>query len=81
MYSHFNSEIFKQIVPTQLSQKPKTFSEIFTAFFKSTKNFQQFRKQDELHSLNISEVIDTEVCGFSNAQNLLLQNTLLKSTS
>ena len=36
MYSHVKREIFLQLVWTHLSQKPKTFSPIFIAFFKST---------------------------------------------
>ena len=78
MYSRLNREIFPQIVWTKLSQKPKTFIQIFIAFLKSTWNFQHFGEKGELHSLNISEVIDTGECRFLNSQNLLLQNTLLK---
>ena len=81
MYSRLNREIFPQLVWTQLCQKAKTFSEIFTAFLKSTWNFEHFGKKEELHRLNISEVIDTEECIFLNSRKLLLQNTLLKSTS
>ena len=81
MYSHLNREIFPQLVRTQLSQKPKTFSLIFISFLKSTWNFHHFGKKDELHSVNILEVIDTEECCLLNGGKLLLQNTFLKSTS
>ena len=81
LYSCLNTEIFRELVRTQLCQKSKVFSGIFIAFFKSPWNFEHFEKKDGLHSLNISELIDTEECGFSNARKLLLQNTLLKSTS
>ena len=81
MYSHLKREIFPQLVRTQLVQKPKTFYQIFMAFFQATSNLEHFGKKDELHTLNLSEFIDTEACGFLNAQKLLLQNTLLNSTS
>ena len=81
MYSPFNRKIFSQLVQAQISQKPKRFSSIFIAFFKFTKIFERFERKDKLHSLNISEVIDTEERGFLNARKLLLQYRLLKSTS
>ena len=81
MYSRLNRQIFRQPVRTQLCQKPKTFSGTFIVFLKFRWNFELFEKKDELYSLNISEDIDTEECGFFNARKLPLQNTLLKSTS
>ena len=30
-----------------------------------------FQKKDQIHSLNISEVIDSEKCGYFNARKLL----------
>ena len=81
MYSRLNREIFAQLVRKQLSQKPKIFSGNFVAFLKSTSIFEHFEKKDELHSLNIPEVLDTEECDFLNPQKLLLEKTLLKSRS
>ena len=46
----------------------------------STQNFEHFQKKDQLHSFNISEVIDSEKCGYLNARKLLFQNTLREST-
>ena len=40
----------------------------------------RFENEDQLHSLNISEVIDSEKCGYLNARKLLFQNTLRGST-
>ena len=54
---------------------------MFIEFLKSTWNFEHFEKRDDLYSWNISELIDTEECGFLNARKLVLQNTLLKATS
>ena len=37
-----------------------------------------FFKKDDLDNFNISGVIDSEKCGYLNAQKLLFQNTLWK---
>ena len=39
-----------------------------------------FEKKDQRYTLNIWEVIDSEKCGYLNAQKLLFQNTLPEST-
>ena len=44
----------------QLSGKHQTFSEIFTAFLKSSLNFAHFQKKDDSHSWGISEIMDSE---------------------
>ena len=51
----------------QLSGKPKIFCSFFIAFLKSTLNLQHFQKKKKkekeekgLHSLSISEIIDSE---------------------
>ena len=49
-----------------LSKKLNVFSQIFTAFLKSTFNFQYFEMKDELDSLCISEVIDVEKHDYVN---------------
>ena len=54
-----------------LSQKPKIFSENFIAFLESIQNSVSFENKDQLHKLNISEVIDPEKCGYFNARKLL----------
>ena len=38
-----------------------------------------FEKKDQLYKFNISEVIDSEKCGYLNARKLLFQNTLPES--
>ena len=54
----------------QLSGKPTTFGCVFIAFLKFTLNLQHFqkkkKKKNELHSLNISEIIDSERRGYLN---------------
>ena len=42
-----------QSIHMQLSQKLKTFSGFFSAFSKSSLNFQHFQKKDDAHSLFI----------------------------
>ena len=54
-----------------LSQKRRTFSQIFINFSESKKDFANFEKKDQLYSLNISEVIHPQKCGYFNARNLL----------
>ena len=44
----------------QLSEKPKTFLQIFVAFLEPTLNVKHFEKKNDSHSLAISEVIDSE---------------------
>ena len=39
-----------------------------------------FLKKGHLYNLNISEVSDSEKCGYLNSQNVLFQNTLREST-
>ena len=64
LYSCHRSKIFLQQVQTLLSLKRKTFSQNFIAFLQSPQNSAHFeKKKDQLHSLNISELIDPEKCG------------------
>ena len=80
MYSRHNWDKLTQQVQTSLSQKPKTFCEIFLKFLKCRKNFAHFQKKDQLHGLNISEVIGSKKCGYLNGRKLPFQNTLRQST-
>ena len=80
MYNCQIWEKFPRQVEAQLSSKPITFFKIFIAFLKSTWNFAHFEKRVQLHSFNISEVVDSEECDYLNARKLLFQNALWKST-
>ena len=51
---------------TQLSQKQKTFSGFFIAFLKCAWNWEHIQKKGEYPRLLISEIIDTERCGYLN---------------
>ena len=47
----------------QLSNKQKSFSQFFYAFFKSRSNFEHFEKGDTHHGLCISEITHCESPG------------------
>ena len=49
---------FRQELQMLFPQKRETFSETLIPFFLSTHNSRPFEKKDQLHSINISEVID-----------------------
>ena len=49
-YSLLNRDNLKQPIPTQLSQKQKSFPQFFLDFSKSTLNFDHFQKKDDPHS-------------------------------
>ena len=44
----------------QLSKKQKTFSEFFSAFLKTISNFEHFGREDDPHSLCISQITDSK---------------------
>ena len=47
-------------IQMQLSQRRKTFSEFFAAFWKSGVNFECFEKKDDPDSFCISKITDSE---------------------
>ena len=48
-YSLLNRDNVTEPIHTQVSQKQETFSEFFLAISKSTFNFKDFQKKDDLH--------------------------------
>ena len=58
-----NTDNLMQPIHIQLSQKLKTFSQLFPAFSKSRLNFEHFQKKDEAHTLFISEATACEKRG------------------
>ena len=58
-YSLLNRDNLTQPIQILLSQKQKTFSEFFSAFLKSTLNFEHFQKKDDPYSLCIFEITDS----------------------
>ena len=61
-----NKEILPQPIEFQLCKKLNVFSQAFTAFLKSTFNFEQFYENVEPHSLCISDIIDGETRAYLN---------------
>ena len=55
--------------------KPKRVCSIFLAFLESKLNFEHF-KENEPHSFSVSEIIDSERRGYSNALKILFLKTL-----
>ena len=70
---------FVQQVQVPLSQKPKTLSEFFFVPIIYIK-FWHFGEKPQLHSSNISKVIDSQKCGYLNARKLQFHNILREST-
>ena len=68
MYSGNYWEKVPQQVQTLLSQQPKKFSRIFIGILDSRQNLEHFEKKDQLHSLNILEVIKPRKGGWFNAR-------------
>ena len=59
-YSLLYRENLTQPIQILLSQKQKTFSQFFSAFSKSTLNFEDFQKKDQPHSRIISQITVSE---------------------
>ena len=55
-----------QQLKAPLSQKQKTFSEIFLAFLKCALNLEHFKKKDEYPSRVDTRIIDSERGGYLN---------------
>ena len=62
-YSLLNRDILTQPIQIQISQKEKTFLKFFSPFLKSIWNFEHFQKNDDSHTLCISEIRDSQKCG------------------
>ena len=59
-YSRRNMLNFRQQFEAPLSQKQKTFSQIFLAFLIFTLNLEHLEKKDEYSRLVISKIINSE---------------------
>ena len=62
-YSLLNTDNLTQPIQMQLSQKEKTFSNFFSAFLKSSLNFEHFLKKDDPHGWCISKITHPEKLG------------------
>ena len=61
-YSLFYRENLTQQIQILLSQKPKTFSQLFSEILKRTLNVEHFQKKDDLHSRCSSQITVSEKC-------------------
>ena len=59
-YPARDCENFLSPIQTQLSLKPKTFSDYFVSFLESTSNFKDFGRKDDCQSYFTSEITDCE---------------------
>ena len=59
-YSLLYRDNLMQPIQILLSQKQKIFSEFFSAFLKSTLNFEHFQQKDDPHSRCISQITVSE---------------------
>ena len=57
---------FLQQFQTPISQKRETFSGFFIAFLEYALNLEYFEKKDDISSLIIAEIIDSEKVGYLN---------------
>ena len=62
-YSLLNRDNLTQPIQMEVSRKQKTFSEFFSAFLKSSLNFEHFQKKDDSHSWGISKFTESEKQG------------------
>ena len=62
-YSLLNRYNITQPIQMQLCQKKNPFLNIFSAYFKSSLNFEHFGKKDDPHSLFTSELTASEKRG------------------
>ena len=78
--SVLNEDYFKQPIQVLVSRKQKAFSQFFSAFLKSTLNFEHFQKKDVSHSRGISEITDSAKSHKMNVYKLTFQRTLQQPT-
>ena len=79
-YSLLNRDNLTQPIQMQLSRKQKTFSDFFSAFLKSSLNFEHFQKKDDSHSWGISKITESEKQGYSNVYKNPFQGILQEAT-
>ena len=79
-YSLFNRDNLTQPTQMEVSRKQKTFSDFFSAFLKSSLNFEHFQKKDDSHSWAISKITESEKQGYINVYKVQFQGILQKAT-
>ena len=79
-YSLLYRDNLMQPIQILLSQKKKVFFKIFSAFLKSTLNFDQFQTKDEPHSRCISQITVSEKGGSINVFKISFKRSLPEKT-
>ena len=79
-YSLVNRDNLTQPIQMQLSRKQKIFSGFIPEFLKSSLNFEQSLKKDDLHCWCISEIREPEKLGEINVEKVPFQGILRKAT-
>ena len=69
-----------QAIQILLSPKQKTFSQFFSAFFKSTLTFEHSGKKDDPHSRCISQITVSEKRGSINVCKISFKRSLPQKT-
>ena len=65
-HSSQNLNNLRQQVQMPISEEPKTFSRFFFAFLKYTLNLEYLEKENQSHSLGITEIITSETGSYLN---------------
>ena len=79
-YSLLLRENLTQPIQILLSHKEKTLSEFFSAFPKSTLNFEHFQKNYGPHSRCISQITDSEKDDYINVCKIPFKRSLRQKT-
>ena len=75
-----NRDNLTQLIQMQLTEKQKTFCELFFPFLKSLLSFKYFPKKDDRRSWSISGNTGSEKYAEINVSKVLLQSTLRQKT-
>ena len=78
LIGHFNAIMLSSEI--QLSKNQKMFCRSFSPLWKSRSNLEHFEKNDNCHSLFISENVDCERRAYSNDLKVLFQKTFQQAT-
>ena len=79
-YSLLNRDNLTQTIQMELSQKQKSVCNFFSAFLKSSLNFEHFEKKDDSHRWGICKIRESEKPGYINIYKVPFQGILPEAT-
>ena len=79
-YSLLYKDNLTQPIQILLSREKKTFSELFSAFLKSTLNCAHFKKKDDIHRICIFQITVSEKSNSINVCKILFKRSLPQKT-